>query len=331
MGVKKPFLTIAIAMGLCCQSVIFSQEEIDLYEGEIPNLIGKSPEERLVDAPIGQIYFQVSKPTLKVFAPTKEKNTGIAAIICPGGSYSVLAYGIEVETAKRLAEEGITAFVLKYRLPDPEFYTNKEIVPIQDLQQAIIKVRSEASTWGVDPDKVGVFGSSAGGHLASTSGTHFNKVYVPNPKNISVRPDYLALSYPVISMADSLTHFQSRLRLISEDPIPEELYSLMRDNPKKADSIMSGIPVPGDKVLEYSNELQVTEDTPPTFINHAADDLVVPIQNSILFIAALQQNRVEVESFFYAKGGHGYFTLDSDNNVEWMDACVDWIKKRFLD
>ena len=128
-------------------------------------------------------------------------------------------------------------------------------------------------------------GSSAGGHLVSTAGTHFEKCYAPNPNNISVRPDFLALNYPVISFADSITHHQTRLRLIGEDPIPDEVFQLLQSDGEKAEEIMEEIPVSQEMVYEYSNELHVSPETPPTFIDHANDDITVPIQNSILFIA----------------------------------------------
>jgi len=306
-------------------TTVFSQEEVELYDGDIPNVLGDGPEERSFDAPFGKVYYQVGTPTLQLFLPVKEKNTGTAVILCPGGSYSALVYGFETKTAQLLAQNGIAGIVLKYRLPDPKFYENKEIVPLQDLQQALIKVRENASEWGISPDKVGVLGSSAGGHLASSAGTHFDTCYVPNPNNTCVRPDFLILNYPVISFADSLTHFQSRLRLIGEEPIPNEIFQLMATDSKKAEKMMAEIPVPKEMVLEFSNELHVTSETPPTFIDHANDDAVVPIQNSILFIAALQQQGVKVECFFYASGGHGYQADNLGNKVEWIDACIAWI------
>lgn len=308
-------------------STVFSQEEINLYDGHIPNVIGNGPEEKSFDAPFGKVYYQVATPTLKVFEPAKDKNTGAAVILCPGGSYSALVYGFETKTAEILAENGIVGIVLKYRLPDPRFYENKEIVPLQDVQQALIKVRENASKWGIDPQKVGILGSSAGGHLAATAGTHFEKCYVQNPNNTSVRPDFLVLNYPVISLADSLTHYQSRLRLIGEEPIPDEIFQLMVTDSKKAEKMMAEIPVPQDKILEFSNELHVSSETPPTFIDHANDDTTVSIQNSILFIAALQQNEVDVDCFFYANGGHGYLADNLNKKVEWIDSCIEWIKE----
>ncbi|MDR1454218.1 MAG: alpha/beta hydrolase, partial [Tannerella sp.] len=193
---KTVFTLVLLFAGISA----FSQEKIMLYEGDIPNNIGSGQEERFMDAPWGKVYFQVVNPTLEVYLPSREKNTGIAVVICPGGGYAALAYDHEgVNVAKRFAEEGIAGFVLKYRLPDPMLVRNKETVPLQDAQRALIVIRENASKWGINMSKAGIMGSSAGGHLASTAGTHFQKCYAPNPGNISVRPDFMILEYPVIT------------------------------------------------------------------------------------------------------------------------------------
>ncbi|MGD9158849.1 MAG: alpha/beta hydrolase [Desulfobacteraceae bacterium] len=320
------FIGILLLITLSCFPAL-SQEEINLYDGEIPNLITGGRAEKSNDAPFGKLYFQVVNPSIKIYLPPREKNTGIAVIICPGGSYSVLAYDHEGTTAaKRLAEEGITGIVLKYRLPEPSLFKNKETVPLQDAQRALIVVRKNASKWGINPDRVGIMGSSAGGHLASTAGTHFEKCYTPNLKNINVRPDFMILNYPVISFTDNLTHFGSRLRLIGEKSIPAEMLQLMGSDPGEAEKQMAKIPVPQEKILEFSNELHVTPDTPPAFIIHANDDTTVKIQNSILFIAALQKAGVKVDCFFYAKGGHGFGINNPTSDVSGFDSCIRWIK-----
>jgi acetyl esterase/lipase len=316
-----------IVVALLISISAYSQETVMLYEGVVPNNIGNGQEERFIDAPYGKVYFQVVNPALEVYLPSGEKNTGIAVIICPGGGYAALAYTHEgANVAKRFAEDGIAGFVLKYRLPDPLLVQNKETVPLQDAQRALIIVRENASKWGINPSKIGIMGSSAGGHLASTAGTHFEKCYAPNPNSISVKPDFMLLKYPVISLADSLTHYQTRLRLIGNEAIPPEILQLGMTNPQKADEMMAAIPVPHDKVIEFSNELHVSANTPPTFIVHANDDAVVPVQNSTLFIAALQQARVEVECFFYAHGGHGFGLDNLAHDVDWIDACIKWMK-----
>jgi acetyl esterase/lipase len=319
-----------IVVALLASISAYSQETVMLYEGEVPNNIGNGQEERFIDAPYGKVYFQVVNPALEVYRPSVEKNTGIAVIICPGGGYAALAYTHEgANVAKRFAEEGITGFVLKYRLPDPLLVQNKETVPLQDAQRALIVIRENAEKWGINPSKVGIMGSSAGGHLASTAGTHFERCYAPNPNNTSVRPDFMLLKYPVISLADSLTHYQSRLRLIGDKAVPQEILQLGMTEPRKADGMMAAIPVSYDRTIAFSNELHVSGSTPPTFIVHAGDDAVVSIQNSILFIAALQQAQVDVECFFYAHGGHGFGLDNLAHDVDWTESFFKWIKKIF--
>ena len=165
---KKIVLLFGVLLFVTLGSVpAFSQEEVNLYDEEIPNAIGSGQVERSDDGPSGKLYFQVANPTIKIYLPPKEKNTGIAVIICPGGGYAVLAYDHEgTNVAKRLVKNGIAGIVLKYRLPDPAFYQNKDIVPLQDAQRALIVVRENASEWGINPGKVGIMGFSAGGHLA---------------------------------------------------------------------------------------------------------------------------------------------------------------------
>ena len=203
--------------------------------------------------------------------------------------------------AKKLNEAGIAAFVLKYRIPDDLTIVDKSIGPLQDAQRSIQIVRENAKKWHVDTSKVGIMGFSAGGHLASTVGTHFQKSYIDNPKHTNLRPAFMILIYPVISFADSLTHLQTRSQLIGPN-------------------------ITSEKIKEYSNELLVTPQTPPTFISHAIDDKDVPVANSLYFIAALQQNHVPVEVFLYDKGGHGFFHVDP-KGVQWIDNCIKWLKK----
>jgi acetyl esterase/lipase len=206
-------------------------------------------------------------------------------------------------------------------LPNSKYVENKEIVPLQDAQRAIQLVRENAKKWGINPNKIGIEGNSAGGHLASTAGTHYQKSLIDNPLKTSLRPDFMVLNYPVISMADSLTHLGSRDNLIGE------ALDASKTEQKTSEQKSSNLPVTGEKIKEYSNELQVTSDTPPTFITHAVDDDAVKVQNSLLFIAALQKNKVPVESFFYAKGGHGYAMDNPTSDVEWIDSCMNWILK----
>jgi acetyl esterase/lipase len=222
-------------------------------------------------------------------------------IVCPGGGYSHLAMGHEgVEVAERLNELGVAAFVLKYRLPSDETMVHKEIGPIQDAQRAIQLVRQRAGEWGVEPGHVGIMGFSAGGHLASTAGTHFSQAYIDNKDNTSLRPDFMILLYPVISFSDSIGHRGSRDCLIGKNPDPAT-------------------------ILEYSNELQVTELTPPAFIVQAEDDRTVPAANSLYFYEALLHKKVPAELHIYPKGGHGFGLHNATTKDQWLDRLKNWM------
>ncbi|RIA08568.1 acetyl esterase/lipase [Flavobacteriaceae bacterium MAR_2010_72] len=327
---KKLLISLIFIIGF--DFYLYSQEVFPLYNGKVPNskeIVGLT--DSIISVPVGNKIIKgilrVSSPDLTVFLPEKSKATGIAVIICPGGSYSGLAIEHEgYDIAKKLNEKGIAGFVLKYRLPNAQYVENKQIVPLQDAQRAIQLVRENAKKWGINPHKIGIEGNSAGGHLASNAGTHYQKALINNPLKTSLRPDFLVLNYPVISMADSLTHFGSRYNLIGEELSPEALKTIMSDW-KTSEQKLANLPVNEEMIKEYSNELKVTSDTPPTFITHAVDDNVVKVQNSLLFIAALQKSKVMVESFFYAKGGHGYGIDNSTSDVEWIDSCMDWILK----
>jgi acetyl esterase/lipase len=195
----------------------------------------------------------------------------------------------------------VAAFVLKYRLPSDRTMKNKTIGPLQDAQQAIKLVRLHAKEWGVDPHKVGIMGFSAGGHLASTASTHFEKAYIDNPKNVSLRPDFSILGYPVISLTDSLAHMGSRQNLIGKNPL-EAL------------------------IKEFSNELHITKNTPPTFLVLADDDKGVNPENSIKYYEALLKNHVPAEMHIFQTGGHGFGTHLLDGKDNWMDLLKIWME-----
>jgi acetyl esterase/lipase len=272
-----------------------AQEIVELYPGTVPNSKKTEKKETFNNG----MFRGVTKPTLEVYLPEKEKATGAAVIIIPGGGYSVVVYqGEGVSNAKQFAKNGIAAFVLKYRLPDDSIMVDKTIGPLQDAQQAIKFVRENASKWGVDVNKVGVVGFSAGGHLASTVATHFQKPVIENAKNTNLRPDFQVVVYPVISMQDSLTHRDSRRSLLGRNPSTE-------------------------LVNQYSSELQVTNNTPPAYITHAADDKTVDVDNSIAYFENLRHHNVDVEMHIYPKGGHGFIFRQPD----WIDPLLLWMKK----
>lgn len=280
----------------------YSQTVLPLYTDSIPNSKPVPDEERSDTDRIVRIT-KVSHPTLTVYLPPKEKATGTGIIVVPGGGYQMVAASHEgSDVAKKFNEMGVAAFVLKYRLPDDRTMVNKEIGPIQDAQRAIQLVREKAKDWGVDKDRVGIIGFSAGGHLASTAGTHFNHAYIDVSKKTNLRPDFMILVYPVISFADSIAHIGSRDNLLGKNPSPE-------------------------KIREYSNELQVTKKTPPTFLVHAENDSTVKVQNMLLFATALQKNKVPFDFYLYDKGGHGFGLNNPTSEIKWMDLVQEWMNK----
>lgn len=294
---------IAIALLLhIAPLLLMSQTIIPLYKDSIPNSKPSKDEEKSERSNGILIISKISRPTLSIYLPSKEKANGTAVIIVPGGGYWIVAAGHEgADFAKRFTDMGIAAFVVKYRIPNIETMINPEIGPLQDAQQAIKTVREGAKEWNIDPTKIGIMGFSAGGHLASTAGTHYNKVYINNPNHVSLRPDFMLLIYPVISFTDVIGHIGSRDNLIGKNPSQQ-------------------------KITEYSNELQVTGDTPPTFLVHASDDNVVNPENSIVFYQALIKNRVAAEMHIYEAGGHGFGLHLKNKNEQWMDQCKYWMQ-----
>ncbi|MCC9167405.1 alpha/beta hydrolase [Pontibacter harenae] len=277
-----------------------NQQVIPLYK-TIPNEVPGLDEENSQVVPEGWLKIEkVRKPTLTVYLPPKEKANGTAVVICPGGGYAILAASHEgSDIAKKFNEQGVAAFVLKYRLPSAKTSSNPEIAPLQDAQQALLLVRENAKKWNIDPSRVGIMGFSAGGHLASTAGTHFQKSYIDNPKSTSVRPDFMLLIYPVISRKEEITHQGSFNNLLGD----------------KASTA---------KIEEYSNELQVTSQTPPTFLVHASDDDVVHANNSVLFYQSLLKNNVPAELHLYQAGGHGFGLKNPTTKDLWFDRCLNW-------
>ncbi len=278
-------------------TVAVAQRVIPLYPGAIPNSItGTNEETGETDAVVN-----VAIPTLTIFLPSNEnaaKRT--AVIICPGGGYGSLVLEREGYTiAKAFSEMGIAAFVLKYRLPNDKRMKNRGSGALQDAQQAIKQIRLMASEFKLDSNKIGMVGFSAGGHLVSSAGTHFNEVLIENKTNISLRPNFMILVYPVISFIDSLVHKGSMNNLLG--PLPSTA-----------------------SIMYFSNELQVTRTTPPAFLVHAADDIWVPVGNSIKFFEALQKNGVPAELHIYSKGNHGFLTYPLPE--EWMGRCKNWMK-----
>jgi len=270
-----------------------AQEKITLYTATVPN-----SKPSVIKESGNGVFKDVTVPTLEYFKPNAEKASGTAIIIVPGGGYSVVVYdGEGVSTAKALAEKGIAAFVLKYRLPNDAIMTDKKIGPLQDAQQAIKLVRDNAEKLGLNKNKIGIMGFSAGGHLASTAATHFEKAYIENKENTNLRPDFQILVYPVISMTNALTHTGSRDNLLGKNPSDEDINL-------------------------FSNELQVQANTPPAYLTHTADDTTVDVDNSIVYFEKLRHNKVNAEMHIYPKGGHGFIFKQAG----WMEPLFGWLE-----
>jgi acetyl esterase/lipase len=290
-------LFIIISNSVLAQTVT----EMNLYQGKIPGAKESPVKERVIVLANGGIRIaSVINPTMKKFTPAKPN--GMSVIICPGGGYERLSIDHEGEdVAKALNEFGITGFVLKYRLPNDSIMEDKITGPMQDAQQAIRLIRKQAIAWGLNPNKIGIMGFSAGGHLASTVATHFD-IILENPLNdtTSVRPDFAILIYPVISFIDSIAHKGSKNKLLGKNP---------------TEAI----------VKQFSNELQVTKNSPPAFLVHAGDDATVPVENSIRYYQACIKNKVPAEMHLYPKGGHGFGMNNKTTNDKWFDRLINWL------
>ncbi len=245
---------------------------------------------------------KVSNPTLSVFLPKETIATGTAVVICPGGGYSHLAINKEgYKVAQWFNTLGITAFVLKYRLPSDLIMQDKTIGPLQDAQEALRFVRRNAKKYSIDSDKIGIMGFSAGGHLASTLATHYNQNVYKVSDSTSAKPNFSILIYPVISMEEGTTHNGSKNNLLGEDASKEI-------------------------TVKYSNEKQVNAETPKTFLVHATDDGSVPVENSINYYLALKNNGVFAEMHLYQQGGHGFGLGVKSTSQFWAKDFENWLK-----
>jgi acetyl esterase/lipase len=267
----------------------FAQDTRPLWPGSAPGALGTE---------------DADQPSLTAWLPRQNAN-GTAVVVCPGGGYGNLAMDHEGrQIAEWLNARGVAAFVLKYRL-GPRY---RHPAPLTDAQRAIRTVRHGAEGFHVAPDRIGIWGFSAGGHLASTAGTHFD---AGNPNaadaidRVSSRPDFLVLAYPVITMT-GFTHGGSRRNLLGESPDP-------------------------NLVALLSNETQVTAQTPPAFLFHTTDDAGVPVENSVQFYLALRKAGVPAEMHLYEHGRHGVGLALSDPVLgSWGERLEDWMRLRGL-
>jgi acetyl esterase/lipase len=276
---------------LCCSAPLLlaqtSPETILLWPDGAPGALGAADED---------------KPTLTLYPATGAEKVPTGVIVCPGGGYSHLSSVKEgSDIALWLNRIGISAFVLKYRLGMKYHHP----VELSDAQRAIRYVRSRAADFGIQPNRIGIWGFSAGGHLASTTGTHFdggNRQSADPIERQSSRPDFMILSYPVITLQDPYAHVGSRVNLLGEKPNPA-------------------------LVNELSNELQVTTQTPPTFLFHTTEDKTVPVENSVQFYLALRKAGVPAELHIYLQGPHGVGLAPNDPVLHtWPDRLADWLK-----
>jgi acetyl esterase/lipase len=287
--VKILLLLLPLAAALA-QAPAERQVEL-LWPGGAPGAVGSEP---------------ADKPNLTVFPAPVAHATGTAVIVCPGGGYGALATDHEGnQIARWLNSLGITAFVLQYRIAPRYHYP----APLQDAQRAIRLVRARAAEFHVRPDRIGIWGFSAGGHLASTTGTHFDagdSSAVDAIDRVSCRPDFLILAYPVITFTAPYTHTGSLKNLLGDHPDPKLVASL-------------------------SNETQVTAQTPPTFLFHTNEDTGVPAENSVLFYLALRKAGVPAEIHIYERGPHGVGLAPTDAVlVTWTQRLKDWLELRGL-
>lgn len=280
-----------------------AQHILPLYEGEIPNSKAVINREKSVTDALGiQRISKVTIPTLSIYKAKNKNKNNVAVIICPGGAYGILAASHEgADVAKEFNRMGITAFVLKYRLPDDSTMIEKSIGPLQDAQRAIQLVRERAEEFEIDPKKIGIMGFSAGGHLAASASTRFKEEMIENGKKTSLRPDFSILIYPVISFMDGLSHAGSRQNLIGKNPTLETKQ-------------------------KFSNELQVSKDTPPAFLVHASDDTAVQVSNSISYYEALLKQKIYSQLLIYPKGGHGFGMKNKTTSDKFMFGIEHWLK-----
>jgi acetyl esterase/lipase len=292
-----------VALSILFMFITTQAQYQPLYPKKIPNFIEAPDEES--EATTGGIMriSKVSRPGYIFFKAPQTDSPRPCVIICPGGGYGILAFQHEgTQVAEYFNSIGVHAIVLKYRIPSSNNQEDKSIAPLQDAQQAIYLARMNAKKWGIDPSRIGIMGFSAGGHLASSLGVHYDDPKLEFKCKVSLKPDFQVLIYPVISFG-KYAHLGSRNNLLSPDTTAE-------------------------KIRYYSNELQVDAKTPPAFLVHAKDDKAVPIQNSEMYVAALRKNNIPSELFVYEAGGHGFGLNNKTSSMKWTDALKSWMMQQ---
>lgn len=274
-------------------------QEMQLWSTEIPGSIKTNDYNEIYNENLDQLR-KVVNPTLTMFLP--ENPNGTSVVICPGGGYAYLAINKEgFKVAEWLNTLGITAFVLKYRLPSDDIMKDKSIGPLQDAQESIRYIKRHAKKWQLNPDKIGIIGFSAGGHVASTLSTHYNDSVYNAADSTSAKHDFTILVYPVISMETEIAHKGSRNKLLGVTPSSES-------------------------IEHFSNEKQIDSLTPATFLVHAIDDKGVPVENSIRYFLALKEHNVPCEISLYQNGGHGFGLGKTGTSQYWTKSCEEWLQ-----
>lgn len=296
--------SLLMVLLISCLLTAAQEFRFPLYTGTVPNSKNTGGHEKVEMQDI-TVISNVQIPDIAVYLPTKRLATGQAVVICPGGSYWILAYDLEgTDIARYLNSIGVAAIVLKYRLPTYGNCVEPHMAPLMDAQRAMRLVRFNAPKWNIDPGKIGIMGFSAGGHLVSTLGTHFdygNPAAADSVERMSCRPDFMILIYPVISFTDTCSHTGSREALLGKDPDP-------------------------DLVRYYSNELQVKDDSPPAFIVHADDDEGVPVENAILMYKALRAKNIRAEMHILSEGDHGFgLGVGNEHIASWSHNLQLWL------
>lgn len=303
---KALLKSILLGILVSCNLLLSGQDFIlPLYQGEIPNSKNIGQAEKVEKKDI-TIISNVQNPDISVYLPSKRFATGQAVVICPGGGYWVLAYDLEgTDIARYLNSIGVAGIVLKYRLPTSGNSIEPHKTPLMDAQRAMRLVRSNAKSWNIDPTKIGIMGFSAGGHLASTLGTHFDYGNKSAPDSVEIqscRPDFMVLMYPVISFTADCCHTGSSEALLGKNPSPE-------------------------LVNYFSNELQVSDDTPSAFFVHADNDTGVPVENTLLMYEALRKKKIPAELHILSEGEHGFGLGGSNNHIaSWSEDLKQWLR-----
>ena len=302
---NKIYIKIGLLFCLIFFNMSNSLAQYQPLYNTIPNNIpSKNQEAESSNAGI-LIIEKVSIPSYQYFRVANDNQKRPCVIICPGGGYAILAAGHEgSDVAKYFNSIGVNALVLKYRIPNADNQIDKTIAPLQDAQQAILLARTNAGSWGIDENKIGIMGFSAGGHLAASLATHYNDVKIDNPTKVSLRPDFQILIYPVICFGPE-GHEGSRINLIGN----------ANDEKTK------------NAIAYFSSEKQITKEAPPAFLVHSKDDDVVPVANATYYYDNLKALKVSAELYLYEKGGHGYGMKNPTSEIIWTSVMKTWMQK----